>query len=111
MSGSRSSAGLAMVALSDAGWRRLVAYCRRERFTERELVERCGRNVVYVGSRLVWADTEVRDVLPAAGDDRAAWNELADLVEARGESAFSLLDIATAMSLEAGLVDWRGGPP
>ena len=103
-----------MIELSDAGWRRLVHYCRRERLTARELVEDRGRSVSYVGSRLrrlVWADTEVRDVLLVAADDRAVWDELVSLLAARGASGFSLLDLVTAVSFEAGLVDRRGGPP
>jgi hypothetical protein len=103
-----------MIALSDAGRRRLVHYCRRERVTESELVELHGRSLSYVGSRLrrlVWGDTEVRGVLLVAADDRAVWDQLVSLLAARGASGFSLLDLVTALSFEAGLVDRRGGPP
>jgi hypothetical protein len=74
-----------------------------------ELVEERGRGLSYIGfrlRRLVWADTEVRDVLLVAADDRAVWDELVGLLAARGASGFSLLDLVTAVSLKPG---WSSG--
>ena len=74
-----------------------------------ELVEGRGRGLSYIGfrlRRLVWADTEVRDVLLVAADDRAVWDELVGLLAARGASGFSSLDLVTAVSLKPG---WSTG--
>lgn len=74
-----------------------------------ELVEERGRGLSYIGfrlRRLVWADTEVRDVLLVAADDRAVWDELVGLLAARGASGFSSLDLVTAVSLKPG---WSTG--
>ena len=56
----------------------------------RELVEERGRSLSHIGfrlRRLVWADTEVRDVLLVAADDRAVWDELVDWRVGRRERA------------------------
>jgi hypothetical protein len=51
----------------------------------------------------VWRDVEVREALLAA-DDRAAWDALLEVLAARGAKGvgLSLLDLVSAMSLEAG---------
>jgi hypothetical protein len=92
--------------LSDAALRRLVHYCRRVEQTPSEFVDVDGRNVRYVGGelrRLVWRDVEVRDALLAAGDDCGPRGALAGALEAVGAVGFglNLLDLVTAMSLEA----------
>ena len=70
-----------------------------------ELVEERCRSLSYIDfrlRRLVWADTEVRDVLLVAADDRAVWDELVGLLAVRAASGFSLLDLVTAVSLKPG---------
>ena len=64
-----------------------------------------GRAVRYVGAelrRLVWRDGEVREALLAA-EDRTVWDALLEALRRVGarSQGLALLDLVTAMSLEA----------
>ena len=73
--------------------------------TPSEFVGPNSRHVRYVGQllrRLVWSDVEVRDALLAA-KDRGASEALIEVLTVRDArcEGLNLLDLATAMSLEA----------
>jgi hypothetical protein len=105
--------------LADAALHRLVAYTRRATFMPRETVDvEFGdngrtRGVRFVGAplrRLVWNDGEVRQALldfTAGRDDgergrrMARWNAFSAELERHGANPFALLDLVSAMSLEA----------
>ena len=90
--------------LSEAGLRRLVHYCRRAAIEPPEYVHRPdvmplsgGRNVRYLPQHLrqiIWHDTEVRDAVLTTNFD-----DLANQIPR--ENPFGLLDIFSAVSLEA----------
>jgi hypothetical protein len=87
--------------LSDDAQRRLIHYCRRAATSPPEYISQdygCHqRNVRYVDRHLrelVWNDTEVREALLHAGFD-------AVLAQMPAGQALSLLDLCTAMALEA----------
>jgi hypothetical protein len=89
----------------DAAERRLVHYCRRVPLTPSEFGGQNCRHVRYVGQllrRLVWSDVEVRDALLAA-KERAGSRALIEVLTVRDArcEGLHLLDLATAMSLEA----------
>jgi hypothetical protein len=92
-----------MSELSDAAKRRLSAYCSRAVYSRSEVADNGrGRDVRVVNAdlrRIIWRDTEVRDVLLRAGEDRNAWDALVGQVDV--ELALPLLDVVSAMSLEA----------
>jgi hypothetical protein len=93
--------------LTDLAARRLAMYCQRSATMKRDSVERSygattRRAVSYTNAQLrelVWRDKEVRDVL--LQDD--LFGALADMLRRRGHERHygDLLDLATAMSLEA----------
>jgi hypothetical protein len=92
--------------LTDLAARRLAMYCQRSATMKRDSVERPYghgvRHVSYTNEQLrelVWRDKEVRDVL--LQDD--LFGALADMLRRRGHERHygDLLDLATAMSLEA----------
>ena len=92
-----------MSELSDAAKRRLGAYCSRAVYSRSEVADNGrGRDVRVVNAdlrRIIWRDTEVRDVLLTAGEDRNRWDALVGQVDV--ELALPLLDVVSAMSLEA----------
>jgi hypothetical protein len=92
-----------MSELSDAAKRRLSAYCSRAVYSRSEVADNGrGRDVRVVNAdlrRIIWRDTEVRDVLLRAGEDRNAWDALVGQVDVK--LALPLLDVVSAMSLEA----------
>ena len=96
-----------MIALSDAAWRRLAHYCKRAADGPSEYVDRQntmplgdGMRVRYTNARLrgiVWSDEEVRNALLDTDV-----GQLAAELEQRGcHRGLDLLDLASAMSLEA----------
>ena len=90
-------------ALSDAAVARLKAYCTRATYGAPYYADNgYGRGAAYAARelwRLVWRDTEARDVLLAAGADRNAWRDLSALVD--DKHGFVLLDLVSAMERKA----------
>jgi hypothetical protein len=102
------------------GARRLELYCRQAAVMPSDWVDRPYRDlwgrerirhrVRYVNRELrglVWSDAEVRGVLLAAGKGTAAFDALVSAVA--GANPFDLLDLVTAMSLEAEVRAERAG--
>jgi hypothetical protein len=91
------------VELSEPARRRLSAYCRRAVYSRGEVASNGrGRDVRVVNADLrliIWRDAKVRDVLLVAGEDRHAWDALCGQIDR--ELALPLLDLVSAMSLEA----------
>ena len=91
--------------LSEAAEKRLGQYCGRARYSRSDVVDNGrGRECRYLDAdlrRIIWNDSEVRDVLIRAGEDRNAWNALVATV-GRGRG-LALLDLVSAMGLEVRL--------
>ena len=91
--------------LSEAAEKRLGQYCSRARYSRSDVVDNGrGRECRYLDAdlrRIIWNDSEVRDVLIRAGEDRNAWNALVATV-GRGRG-LALLDLVSAMGLEVRL--------
>jgi hypothetical protein len=89
--------------MNEAATRRLRAYCARAVYSRSEVADNGrGRDVRVVNAdlrRIIWRDSEVRDVLLEAGEDRNAWDALVGQVSP--ELGLPLLDLVSAMSLEA----------
>ena len=95
---------------SEAAAKRLRAYCSRAVYSRSEVADNgLGRDVRVVNAdlrRIIWRDAEVRDVLLEAGEDRNAWDALLGQVD--DELGLPLLDLVSAMSLEARTTGARG---
>jgi hypothetical protein len=96
--------------MSDAAAGRLRTYSGRARYSRSDLVDNGrGRQCRYLDAnlrRIVWNDGEARSVLLAAGEDRNAWDAL--VAEVGHEPGLPLLDLVSAMSLEARTTGARG---
>jgi hypothetical protein len=77
----------------------------RTRFSRSDFVDNGdGREARYLDPelrRIIWRDTDVRDVLIAAGEDRGAWNTLVAVVG--NNRGLALLELVSAMSLQGRL--------
>ena len=96
--------------LSEAAVSRLRQYCNRAVYSRSDLVDNgMGRECRYLDAdlrRIIWRDSEVRDVLIRAGEDRNAWDAL--VASVGRDRGLGLLDLVSAMSLEARLTGVDG---
>ena len=109
VSGSGSSAS-SVTAMSEAAKRRLGTYCARAVYSRSEVADNGGgRDVRVVNAdlrKIIWRDAKVRGVLLEADEDRNAWDALLGQVD--DELGLPLLDLVSAMSLEARTTGARG---